>query len=143
MEINVEEIMAQIRQEIKDKGYTADMLSFRDESGSFAVVLEFDNDVFTDTVGHIEMTKYVPWKQEIAGNGLKSVAKKIVQKLIGPILAPASDGQNIFNQQVAEAFEQLLGYIAQQNKCLEEYKEKIDCLQKELEKQSSGNMSRP
>lgn len=132
-EINVEEIMEQIRNDIKEKGYTPDMLSFKDSNASYAVARAFDSEEFRNTVGHIEMTKYVPWKQDITGQGVKGTAKKAIQKLIGPIIAPASDGQNVHNQQVAEAFAQLLGYVAMQGKLIEEQEEKIASIQKRLE----------
>lgn len=132
-EINVEEIMAEIRQEIKDKGYTPDMLSFRDPNAAVEEYCEFDHDEFRDTIGFLEATKYVPWKNP-TGHGLKGFVKKVILKLVGPLIAPISDGQNTYNHQVTAAFTQLLGYVNQQNKQLEAYSKEIEELKKRLEK---------
>ena len=133
-EINVEEIMAEIRQEIKEKGYTPDILSFRDENASFVTVHEFSSKDFMNTVGHLEMTKYVPWKQDNIGSGAKGMVKKAVRKVIGPIIAPVSDKQNVYNNQVTDAFGQLLGFIEMQSKAIEELERKVEALQEDMKK---------
>ena len=134
MDINVENIMEEIRKEIKEKGYSPDMLSFKDVNASYEVERNFNKKEFTNTVGQVEMTKYVPWKHENLGSNAKGTAKKVVQKLVGPIIAPMSDGQNVYNQQVAEAFSQLLGYVSRQEKLLKEYEEKLRYIETRIEK---------
>lgn len=137
-QINVEEIMEEIRQEIKDKGYTPDMLSFRDVNSSYVQIREFNSDEFKNTVGFIEASKYVPWKIENPGSGLKGTLKRMIQRVVGPIIGPLSDKQNNYNQQVAEAFSELLGYVEQQNSLMKEYEKKIELLHgssEETEKQ--------
>ena len=104
MGINVEEIMEQIRQEIREKGYTPDMLSFRDVNASHFKENEFSRKDFENVVNRLEMTKYVPWKQDNNGTGIKGLIKKIVKRIMSPIIAPVSDKQNVFNNQVADAF---------------------------------------
>ena len=126
--INVEEIMAEIRQDIIDKGYTPEMLSFRDVNASYIGAVDFNPDEFRYMVGALEATKYVPWKQENIGTGVKGFIKKVVRKLVGFVVAPMSDGQNLYNQQVASAFAQLLGYIESQNRLIEEYEDVLKSL---------------
>ena len=133
-EINVEEIMAEIRKEIEEKGYSPDMLTFKDVSDRYIDGRSFDLEEFKNTIVSLELTKYVPWKQENLGGGLKGFIKKTVQKLIGFIIMPISDGQNAYNQQTAAAFFQLLGFVEKQHKVIEEYENKLGEMQKIIDK---------
>ena len=133
-EINVEEIMAEIRQEIKDKGYTADMLSFKDVTTPVDDAGHFSLEEFRNTVGVISASRYVPGRtNENIGNGVKGLIKKVIRKLVWFNIAPISDGQNMYNEQVATALLQILNYIEEQNRQMEEYKEKLDLLQDRLD----------
>lgn len=130
--INVDEIMETIRKEIKEKGYNADMISFKDVSVQKLQNYEFNPDAFYNAVLFLDTNKYIPWKQEKLGKSIKGIFKKIVQKLIGFVIAPISDTQNVYNQQVAAAFLHLLGFIEEQSTLLEEYDKRIENLEKTL-----------
>ena len=54
-------------------------------------------------------------------------------KIVGFVVAPMSDGQNLYNQQVASAFAQLLGYIENQNRLIEEYEGVLKALKDKQE----------
>ena len=133
-EINVEEIMEIIRQDIKNKGYTADMLSFKDVNTPIDSAGQFSLEEFRCTIGAISASRYVPGRtNDNIGNGVKGLIKKVIRKLVWFIIAPISDGQNIYNEQVATALLQLQNYIEEQNRQMKEYKEKIDLLQERLD----------
>ena len=57
----------------------------------------------------------------------------MIRKLVWFNIAPISDGQNMYNEQVATALLQILNYIEEQNRQMEEYKEKLDLLQDRLD----------
>lgn len=97
--INIEEIMAQIKREIKEKGLTPDMLSFEDvpykkpetvtsgaSLGDADKALEYLNSHYT----------IQPYK-ELKGNPIKVFFKKVLRKLMKFYVEPVVFEQNDFN----------------------------------------------
>ncbi|MBO4523744.1 hypothetical protein [Ruminococcus sp.] len=91
--INIEQIMADIKREIKEKGLTADMLSFEDipykktsQSASPAEALDF-----------VTTNYYVEPFREFKGSRLKVFFKKIVRKIVKCYVEPIVMDQNDFN----------------------------------------------
>ena len=91
--INIEEIMAEIKQNIKDQGLTADMLSFEDvpykknaQSGSASEALDY-----------ISTHYYIQPYKELQGNGIKVFFKKVLRKLMKFYVEPVVFEQNDFN----------------------------------------------
>ena len=95
--INIEEIMADIKREIKEKGLTGDMLSFEDvpykktpqAGGSVREALDFLNSNYN----------VQPYK-ELKGNPLKVVFKKIIRKLMKFYIEPTVNDQNNVNSSI-------------------------------------------
>lgn len=95
--INIEEIMADIKREIKEKGLTGDMLSFEDvpykktpqAGGSVSEALDFLNSNYN----------VQPYK-ELKGNPLKVVFKKIIRKLMKFYIEPTVNDQNNVNSSI-------------------------------------------
>lgn len=91
--INIEEIMAEIKQSIKDQGLTADMLSFEDvpyrknaQSGSASEALDY-----------ISTHYYIQPYKELKGNPVKVFIKKVLRKLVKFYVEPVVFEQNDFN----------------------------------------------
>lgn len=113
--INIEEIMAQIKGEIKEKGLTPDMLSFedvpyskpvqvtREESSSLA-----DAD---DALAHMNAHYYVQPYKPIAGNPLKVFIKKVIRKLTKFYVEPVVFEQNEFNANTVSVLNTFRGAI--------------------------------
>ncbi|MBQ7027383.1 MAG: hypothetical protein IJN14_03175 [Ruminococcus sp.] len=108
--INIEAIMAQIRQEIKDKGLTSDMLSFED------VPYEKAADVSGATLGEAEEAMrwlnahyYVQPYKNLAGNPIKVFFKKVIRKLVKFYVEPAVFEQNDVNANTVKALNCLVG----------------------------------
>ncbi|MGB4090448.1 MAG: hypothetical protein WBK46_00725 [Ruminococcus flavefaciens] len=95
--INIEEIMSDIKREIKEKGLTGDMLSFEDvpykktpqAGGSVSEALDFLNSNYN----------VQPYK-ELKGNPLKVVFKKIIRKLMKFYIEPTVNDQNNVNSSI-------------------------------------------
>ena len=90
--INIEEIMAEIKQKIKEQGLTADMLSFEDvpykknaQSGSASEALDY-----------ISTHYYIQPYKELQGNGIKVFFKKVLRKLMKFYVEPVVFEQNDF-----------------------------------------------
>lgn len=95
--INIEQIMADIKKEIKEKGLTADMLSFDDipykktaQGGSPEEALDY-------VTAHYYVQPYA----EITGNPVKVFFKKAMRKLMRFYVEPMVMEQNDLNANTA------------------------------------------
>ena len=96
--INIEEIMQGIRQEIKDKGLTSDMLSFEDvpyrKPGDAVSGCTMDSEEVRNAMvylnGHYNIQPYKP----LGGNALFVFVKNFIRKLYDKLIA---FDQNDFN----------------------------------------------
>ena len=91
--INIEEIMAEIKQSIKEQGLTADMLSFEDvpykknaQRGSASEALDY-----------VSTHYYIQPYKELQGNPVKVFIKKVIRKLTKFYVEPVVFEQNDFN----------------------------------------------
>ena len=91
--INIEDIMAEIKQKIKDQGLTADMLSFEDvpykktaQGGSLPEALDY-----------ITSHYYIQPYKELKGNPVKVFIKKVIRKMVKFYVEPVVFEQNDFN----------------------------------------------
>lgn len=134
--INVDEIVNQIRAEIKEKGLESSMLSFED--------VPFDKEV-SHTETHFELSSLVqsadymntrnqiePYK-EISGNPISVFIKKIIRKLVKFYIMPIMTEQNALNYHCANAVNQISCYVQNNNKIdVAELASKVDELELRL-----------
>lgn len=117
--INVDEIVNQIRAEIKKKGLEPSMLSFED--------VPFDKEV-SHTETHFELSSLVqsadymnarnqiePYK-EISGNPISVFIKKVIRKLVKFYIMPIMTEQNALNYHCANAVNQISCYVQDNSK---------------------------
>ena len=95
--INIEEIMADIKREIKEKGLTNDMLSFEEvpyrksqAGGSPQEALDY-----------VRSNYYIQPYKELQGNPLKVLFKKVIRKMVKFYVEPVVMEQNDFNANAA------------------------------------------
>lgn len=113
-QINIEEIMEQIREEIKEKGYTADMLSFED--------LPMHEECDVDILEQMRSTFYLEWRRPLP-SGIKGIIKRIICKCIGFVVAPITEDQTMYNRE-------LLSLIEQQNLLMDKQQKEMKDLEK-------------
>lgn len=130
-EINIEEIMKEIRQNIKERGYDKEPLSFDDiaipeepvrvksqvDMEALATELEFLN-------GNWNNAADVP-----VGGGIGSFIKKFIRKSTAFIVRPIINFQNAYNASNVRCLNQLRVCVEE----MEMYKVRIEQLEKELE----------
>lgn len=135
--IDVEKIMEEIRENIKKRGYTADMLSFNDvkaqmpdNSGGVTTfnVHELRTQV-QDTNLHCGLQYYVM----IPKGGVKSFVKRSIRKLLRFLILPIVDEQNIFNSCAARSFNQLEAYVQEQQEIHDQDVKTIELLEEKIE----------
>lgn len=124
--INIEEIMEEIRKEIKEKGYTNDLLSFEDvvESNSGNKTLEEYYDI-------LNATWNIPAYRMLSGGKgpigrLKVFVKKVLRKIMKFYVEPIASEQTEFNANNVR----LLNLI---NSYMELNDRRIEMLESELE----------
>ena len=83
--INIEEIMAQIKREIKEKNLSSDMLSFEDVPYKKPVQVSRSGNASLDdadeALAYMNAHYYVQPYKPIAGNPIKVFIKKVIRKL--------------------------------------------------------------
>lgn len=91
--INIEEIMAEIKRGIKEQGLTADMLSFED--------VPFDKTAHggsaSEALDYLTSHYYVQPYKELKGSSVKVFFKKVIRKLVKFYVEPIVLEQDDFN----------------------------------------------
>ena len=138
MEVNVEKIMEEIRAEIKENGYTSNMLSFTDVNATGTNLVSMDSD-YAYTVETANSLCLVPFDGPLTGNPLAVLFKKVIRKLIRFYIRPIVELQNEFNAQVVRALE-LNGEAMQRSPAVsDDVTKKLDELEAKLEKANKEN----
>ncbi len=137
-DINIEKIMAEIRADIKKKGYKADAVKFETVQAGNAEV--FNKNTFGEEVRNVNMSYQVSYYFPIEGK--MSFFKRVIRKLGCFLHVPILNNQNAFNAHVTRTFNQMALYIEQQerkekelNRVIEELEEKVAALQKQQKEQ--------
>ncbi len=131
-EINADVIMKEIRQNIENRGYAKDPISFEEvemkrsaleingkfDWDEFIYELEFLNDNCTNSF-HLPVT---------AKKSFFSIIKKVICKMIKFIVVPVLDFQNAYNVSNLRCMCQINEYISD----MEKYKARIEQLEEEL-----------
>ncbi|MBQ9894457.1 MAG: hypothetical protein IJM38_03630 [Ruminococcus sp.] len=139
--INIEEIMAQIKRDIREKGLTPDMLSFEDVPYSKPVqVTREGNATLSDAdeaLAHMNAHYYIQPYKPLAGSSIKVFIKKVLRKLMKFYVEPVVFEQNEFNANTVSVLNTFRGSIssqpqAQDNSELENRIETLELAQKEL-----------
>lgn len=125
--IDIEQIMAEIRQEIQEKGFTDDAVSF-DE----IVAEPYSDAAFGDDLGQdislLITTGNIPWARPIP-RGIKGFFMKVIRKLVRFYIIPIVLDQNEYNQRTASVISRMYESI----KNLDEVSEKLNDLHSQLE----------
>ena len=127
MEINIEDIMKEIRSDIKAKGYTNDLLSF-DEAiidSSDMNANNFDPEKFKEYLDTANHEWQISSYRILMGNKIIVFFKKCLRKLMYFFVDPIVDSQNGFNATEVRLFNQLDCYIKEQQKEIESLKKRV------------------
>ena len=132
-EINIEEIMDGIKAEIKEKGYTADMLSFEDVTKISVISVDgFDQGAFSGIVSYMNSSYTLPISKPVAGNRIKRFIKKILRKIARFMLRPVVEHQSEYNCYSAKGFAMLEDHIKSVNGKVALLEAKLESSEKEI-----------
>ena len=142
MEVNIEKIMDDIRAEIKEKGYTADMLSFKEVTGKTTFNGEgLDECELIDNLDTANSLCLVPFDRPLPGNPIVVFFKKVIRKLIRFYIRPTVEQQNEFNAQIVRAVNTVGKYAIEikSRPDAEELSKKVEILELKLETATKEN----
>lgn len=129
--IDVENIMQKIRNEIKEKGYTNDMLSFNDIEIDISdlIVNEFNMYDFNEEIKLLNRLWNVKANRPIIDKGtwkskITKFMKKVIRKSIKFYVEPIATDQAIFNAMIVKTFNMLSHYLRENNN--DELNEKLE-----------------
>lgn len=116
-EINVEEIMKEIREDIKAKGMETQKLEFADVSlvdNNFDLPEKYDDDMMQRELVNLNGLWDTSLEEVRSNNPVKKLVKKILQKAVGVIMRPHVTEQTIFNASVVHSIN-MLSCLAKEN----------------------------
>lgn len=130
--INIEQIMEEIRAEIKAKGFTNDMLSFDDivDSNTKHKNIEDYYDILNNT-WNIQAYRVLPGGSGLLGK-IKVFMKKVLRKLIKFYIEPVVNEQNEFNANNVRLLNLISSYMELNDKKIEILESEIEHLRKQL-----------
>lgn len=137
-EINVEEIMQEIREEIKAKGMEDQKLEFADVSmveSSLELPEKYDPDMMQKELLNLNNLWDTSLEEVRSKNPVKKAVKKVLQKAVGVIVRSHITEQTIFNASVVHSIN-MLNCLAKENVDLkmevESLKEQVEQLSKKI-----------
>lgn len=130
--INIEDIMTEIRQNIKDRGYDKEPLSFEEVEMSKPVLLSGGGYNAEELIHELEYMNH-NWCNTFnvpisGGNPFSVFIRKVIRKCTRFIVFPIVNFQNAYNVSSIRCINQIKEYMAE----LETYKARVDQLEKEL-----------
>lgn len=114
MSLNIEDIMSEIRADIKEKGLSGDMLSFADipcDANPRNPAAQYDSDQLRKNISYVSDYFALSTDNDLEGGVLSKLIKKIVRKLTRFYVEPVADEQSAINANTAQALQQLELYI--------------------------------
>lgn len=140
--INTEEIMKQIRAEIKEKGLDSSMLSFEEipfQQEVSHAAQNFQLASLQQSADYLNIRNQIEPYKPLEGNFLVVFIKKVIRKLVKFYLLPIITEQNALNLHTANAVNQLNLYVQEQQKTItaletkqEVYRQEIDALRTQI-----------
>ena len=122
--VNIEQIMAEIKEEIARKGISLDIQDFSAASEKPVMEIEpFDMNDFQQNVLAVERSYQVECYAPIVGNPLIKLVKRVVRKMVNFIISPLVEDQNAFNQAAAKTIFSLRSYVHELEKRIGELEE--------------------
>lgn len=108
--INMHEIIKELKEEAEKRNYPDDLLDFETVQVKIEEN-EFDRNEFLVCLNHVNCNHEVSYYMPLQGGKIKRLFKKIVRKLIKPVLFPMNHQQNVFNVNTARSLNCINAFI--------------------------------
>ena len=125
--INIEQIMDEIRQEIKENGYKESDLSFK----QIKPLLEYKDALKAET----DLCRATATMNVLrpVGGGIKGRIRKIAQKLMMHTIIPIATEQSQFNTAMSQRGDQMLEMIEKQAEMINELEREVAHLRRRID----------
>lgn len=135
--IDIEVIMKNIRETIKEKGYTNEMLGFKDTDALYESSTQengkFSYEKLLADLDKVNQNYSIRYYRNIGEKGVKSFIKKSLRKVLSFLILPMAEEQMDFNASVTRCLNQLEHFVKEQKeRDYEELSEKLEKLEEEL-----------
>ena len=134
-EFNIEEVMDEIRKEIKEKGLTSDMLSFSDvTSVSVADDGSFSKAGLDSCLANLSDSYVIRDNRQLSGNPIVVFIERVIRKLTRFYVKPIVDAQTEFNAYTVQTANMLSRYVCDdlEKTNTKQLEEKIELLELKL-----------
>lgn len=149
--VDVEKIMEEIRQNIKDRGYSEDMLSFSEATSDVEIThgvsaddLSYDETEMNQFIQAARGVHNIPYYEPMQGNKLKVFVKRVIRKLMAFQMQSIRERQNQFNYNVIQSIRELALHtaeledaICEKEELVEELETRIEALEEQLKQEKS------
>ncbi len=134
-QIDVKKIMEEIRNEIKEKGYSASELSFQDVAIPKVHGIYGEDSAAGLAEGIVEASacQRVDLYYPLAGNPVKRIIKKIIRKIVGLVLIPITLEQERYNAAMVRNMQFVQKYMNYQQQEIEDLKKQVSELKSQIE----------
>lgn len=135
--IDIEVIMKNIRETIKEKGYINEMLGFEDTDALYELSAQenekFSYEKFLVDLDKVNQNYSIRYYRNVGEKGVKSFIKKSLRKVLSFLILPMAEEQMDFNASVTRCLNQLEHYVKEQKeRDYEELSERLEKLEEEL-----------
>ena len=137
MQINVEQIMEEIRENIKRRGYTSNFLEFEDiETKALLNAESFDFNEMLASLQRANMKSSVNYYCDVIPHrGVKNLAKAVIRKFLRFLLMPIIEEQNQYNAHSVRVLNQVVLFAQEQIRLNEEMKRKLEAIEQKEQNQ--------
>ena len=131
MQINVEQIMEEIRENIKQRGYTSDFLEFEDiETKELLNAASFDFNEMLASLQRANMKSSINYYCDVIPHrGVKNLVKAAIRKFLRFLLMPIIEEQNQYNAYSVRVLNQVALFAQEQIRLNEEMKRKLEAIE--------------
>ena len=131
IEINIEKIMEEIREDIKSKHMNDASVKFNEVTGVAEVGEVFNHNEFKGHLHYLNTGWQIQFFVEV-GNGIKGAFKKLIRKMLVFIGVPITEQQTTFNAYVVRSFNEMERYICMQESRQKELEQIIEDLEDKI-----------
>ncbi len=132
--VDIEAIMNEIREKIKERGYTDEMLQFQDVVVDGEASMDvFKPQVFKRAVEQTNARTHIDYFEIPLGGGVGKFIKKCIRKLVSFLVAPIVAEINMYNVSATQSINQLYAFTNQQEEELKKRDKEIAELKKKIE----------
>lgn len=135
-EINVEQIMQEIKEDIQKRGYTDENIDFENITGNVKAVLGIKTDFSAHELecairGAADMHR-IEYYRMIPKGGVKSFIQRSIRKMVKFMMVPMVDQQNQFNYQTTVCLRQFEAFVKEHDMQMGQKDQMIDRLEEKL-----------